>query len=75
MRARRNGDRLVIEVSDTGVGLDAALPPDGGSGFGLEQVRERLATVYGAHSEMRLAAAPAGGACAMLSFPLPAAAP
>ncbi|KIQ23278.1 histidine kinase [Variovorax paradoxus] len=75
VRARRNGDRLVIEVNDTGVGLDAALPPDGGSGFGLEQVRERLATVYGAHSEMRLAAAPAGGACAMLSFPLPMAAP
>jgi signal transduction histidine kinase len=44
--------RLVIEVNDTGVGLDAALPSEdgSGSGFGLEQVRERLATVYGAQS-------------------------
>ncbi|MBJ2157905.1 sensor histidine kinase [Variovorax sp. IB41] len=78
VRARRNGDRLVIEVNDTGVGPDAALPSDaeeGGSGFGLEQVRERLATVFGAQSEMRLAAAPAGGTCATLSFPLPATAP
>jgi hypothetical protein len=77
VRARRNGDRLVIEVNDTGVGPDAALPSDaeeGGSGFGLEQVRERLATVFGAQSEMRLAAAPAGGTCATLTFPLPAAA-
>ncbi|MDQ0017666.1 hypothetical protein J2W23_006080 [Variovorax boronicumulans] len=75
VRARRNADRLVIEVSDTGVGLDAAPPSEeGGSGFGLEQVRERLATVFGAQSEMRLAAAPTGGTCATLSFPLPAAA-
>ena len=75
VRARRNGDRLVIEVSDTGVGLDAALPSqEAGSGFGLEQVRERLATVFGERSEMRLAPAPAGGTCAMLSFPLPTAA-
>ena len=77
VRARRNGERLVIEVSDTGVGLDAAAPsPEGGSGsgFGLEQVRERLATVFGTQSEMRLAAVPAGGTCATLSFPLPAAA-
>ncbi|QSI32201.1 sensor histidine kinase [Variovorax sp. RKNM96] len=75
VRARRNGDRLVIEVSDTGVGLDAALPSqEGGSGFGLEQVRERLATVFGERSEMRLAPAPAGGTCATLSFPLPTAA-
>ena len=74
VRARRNGDRLVIEVNDTGVGLDAALPSDseeGGSGFGLEQVRERLATVFGPQSEMHLTAAPAGGTCATLSFPLP----
>ncbi|MCR6476879.1 histidine kinase [Variovorax sp. ZS18.2.2] len=72
VRARRNADRLVIEVNDTGVGLDAALPSEGGSsGFGLEQVRERLATVFGPQSEMHLAAAPAGGTCATLSFPLP----
>ena len=71
VRARRDAGRLVIDVSDTGVGLDAALPSEG-SGFGLGQVRERLATVYGAQGQVRLAAAPAGGTCATLSFPLPA---
>jgi hypothetical protein len=71
VRAHKDADRLVIEVSDTGVGLDAALPSEG-SGFGLEQVRERLATVYGAKGHVLLAAAPAGGTRATLSFPLPA---
>ncbi|SEJ51105.1 Histidine kinase-, DNA gyrase B-, and HSP90-like ATPase [Variovorax sp. OK212] len=74
VRAHRDADRLVIEVSDTGVGLGAAAPSDGGSGFGMEQVRERLATVYGERSRMALAPSPdpAGGTCATLSFPLPA---
>ncbi|WP_431111574.1 sensor histidine kinase [Variovorax paradoxus] len=72
VRARQDAGRLVIEVSDTGVGVDAAQPAQsGGSGFGLEQVRERLATVYGDQGRMSLAAVPSGGTCATLSFPLP----
>ncbi|HWT18691.1 MAG TPA: histidine kinase [Variovorax sp.] len=70
VRARQDAGRLVIEVSDTGVGLDAA-PPSESSGFGLEQVRERLATVYGDQGRMSLAAEPAGGTRTTLSFPLP----
>jgi hypothetical protein len=70
VRARQDAGRLVIEVSDTGVGLDGA-PPSEGSGFGLEQVRERLATVYGDQGRMSLAAEPAGGTRTTLSFPLP----
>ncbi|MBT2335254.1 histidine kinase [Variovorax paradoxus] len=70
VRARQEAGRLVIEVSDTGVGLDAA-QPSAGSGFGLEQVRERLATVYGDQGRMSLAAEPAGGTRTTLSFPLP----
>ncbi|MET3493141.1 sensor histidine kinase [Variovorax boronicumulans] len=77
VRARTEAGQLVIEVSDTGVGLNPApvapaAPSESGSGFGLEQVRERLATMYGAQSRMELAALPAGGTCATLRFPLPA---
>ena len=69
VRARQLDGRLIIEVSDTGVGLDAAQTSEG-SGFGLEQVRERLATVYGDQGRMSLAARPSGGTLATLSFPL-----
>ncbi len=78
VRAHREGGRVVIEVSDTGVGLDEAAPSSmtsatqDGSGFGVAQVRERLATVYGDRARMSLAPAPGGGTCATLSFPLPA---
>ncbi|TWD77659.1 histidine kinase/DNA gyrase B/HSP90-like ATPase [Variovorax beijingensis] len=69
VRARQLDGRLIIEVRDTGVGLDAAQTSEG-SGFGLEQVRERLATVYGDQGRMSLAAGPSGGTLATLSFPL-----
>ncbi|WP_454903671.1 sensor histidine kinase [Variovorax gossypii] len=71
VRARQDAGQLVIEVIDTGVGLDGA-PPSEGSSFGLEQVRERLATVYGAQGALRLAPSGTGGTCATLNFPLPA---
>jgi sensor histidine kinase YesM len=71
VRARREAGQLVIEVSDTGVGLDAA-PPSEGSSFGLEQVRDRLATMYGDRGHMKLVPSPAGGTSATLSFPTPA---
>jgi hypothetical protein len=45
VRAFREGDRLVLEVSDTGVGCAAGA--SGGKGFGLTQIRERLASLHG----------------------------
>ncbi|RSZ36253.1 MULTISPECIES: histidine kinase [unclassified Variovorax] len=71
VRARQEAGQLVIEVNDTGVGLDAA-PPSEGSGFGLEQVRERLATVYGERGSMNIGPSPSGGTSTTLSFPAPA---
>ncbi|MDP9605052.1 sensor histidine kinase [Variovorax gossypii] len=68
VRARTEAGQLVIEVNDTGVGLGAA-PPSEGSGFGLEQVRERLATVYGAQGRMSIGPSPSGGTSTTLSFP------
>ncbi len=83
VRVRREGEgaaaRLTIEVADTGVGLSptpdsAALggtaPPGRGRGFGLAQVRERLATLYGDAATINLIAVPAGGTGVTVTFPL-----
>ncbi|KQU88733.1 histidine kinase [Variovorax sp. Root318D1] len=71
VRAHQDAGRLVIEVSDTGVGLEADRPAAEGNGFGLAQVRERLATMYGDQGQMSVAPGPAGGTRTIISFPLP----
>ncbi|MDM0074308.1 histidine kinase [Variovorax sp. J2P1-59] len=73
VRARREGGQLVIEVSDTGVGIGHAPAPSSAEagGFGVAQVRERLTTVYGAQSSMTMSALATGGTCATITFPLP----
>lgn len=96
VRARRDGERLVIEVNDTGIGVEegfragagagigvgaaaggggagadvGSVPFDPRSGFGLAQVRERLATVYGERGTIRLMPATGGGTCALVTVPL-----
>ncbi|VWX62164.1 Histidine kinase-, DNA gyrase B-, and HSP90-like ATPase [Burkholderiales bacterium 8X] len=79
VRAEREAELLRIDVIDTGLGLGEQLLAapkavddrgDGG-GFGLTQVRERLTAVFGERASLHLAAAPGGGACATLRFPLP----
>lgn len=71
--ASRDGERLVLRVRDTGVGLDASGTP--GTRFGLVQVRQRLATVYGDAATLRLesAADAEGGTLATITLPMPAA--
>jgi signal transduction histidine kinase len=73
--ARRQGQVLVLQVCDTGVGLASqpASAPDAtaSGGFGLTQVRQRLATLYGAGAHLRLAAAETGhGTVATLQLPI-----
>ncbi|RZL63002.1 MAG: sensor histidine kinase [Variovorax sp.] len=73
VRARRQTGadgqpQIAIEVNDTGVGLGAA-PASDGSGFGLSQVRERLAATWGDRSALVLAVSPAGGTCAKVTLP------
>jgi LytS/YehU family sensor histidine kinase len=69
--AKRDGDMLVLSVLDSGVGLGAAAPP-GDSRFGLQQVRERLSTLYGSRAGLELQDAAGGGTLACIRLPLPA---
>jgi signal transduction histidine kinase len=69
VQARLDGGTLRLEVIDTGVGLSEAAP---GTGFGLAQVRERLATAYGARGSIQLLANDAGGSRATITLPYPA---
>ena len=81
--ARRDGAQLVLAVRDTGAGLglspgDAPAAPGApgapSAGFGLAQVRERLATLHGDRASLHLQAAPdaAGGTLATVRMPCPA---
>jgi sensor histidine kinase YesM len=67
VRARDGAGRMTLEVIDTGVGL----PEDGETvdGFGLAQVRERLATTYGPRGAIKLVAGQAMGTVAIIDFP------
>ncbi len=72
VQARRVGaDRLQLRVRDTGVGLSAA-PPAAGSRFGLSQVQQRLAALYGSSALFSLqpAADADGGAEVLIELPM-----
>ncbi len=68
--ASRDGDVLELRVRDTGVGLDR--PPGDGTRFGLQQVRERLATLYGERASLVLQPAgdADGGTLAIVRLPI-----
>ena len=70
MSAAREGGDLVLRVRDTGVGL--AEPSVDGTRFGLQQVRERLASLYGERASLSLAAAEdaEGGTLAVVRLPI-----
>jgi len=69
--AAREGSELVLRVRDTGAGLSDA--PSDGTRFGLVQVRERLATLYGTRASLTLQNAndAEGGTLATIRLPLP----
>jgi signal transduction histidine kinase len=65
--------RLLLSVHDNGLGLPVlpGQPPSGsGSGFGLQQIRERLASRYGGAARFDLTADSAGGTRACIVLPL-----
>lgn len=65
--ARRDGDVLVLAVSDSGVGVRAEAL---GTGVGLRNLRERLATMYGARASVTLEPGAEGGAVATIRLPM-----
>jgi len=73
LRARREGDSLVLTVSDDGVGLTAAPGGATSTRFGLEQVRRRLAALYGERAGLQLEPAAQGGTQVRITLPCTAA--
>jgi len=51
--ARRQGDRLLLEVSDDGLGVRATRAA-GSTGLGLANLRERLSTMHGVHATLAI---------------------
>jgi len=68
--AMRAADRIVLRVRHTGAGLATGASAVG-TRFGLEQVRKRLATIYGAAATLELtpAADAEGGTDATVTIP------
>lgn len=66
--ARRDGEFVDLQVSDTGVGLDPARSPT--HGMGLRNTRERLATFYEGRASLTLEPATPSGTTARISLPL-----
>ncbi len=72
VEARAEAGRLVVSVSDDGVGFGAA--DTGGTGVGLVNIRARLATQYAGAARLRIESASAGtesrGVRASICIPL-----
>lgn len=68
VQASRHGDVLTLQVIDTGLGMASGAPAPT-AGFGLSQVRERLATAYGAAAQLTILPSPQPGLCVRIDLP------
>ena len=80
VRARCTNKVLTLEVLDTGVGVaasgqSAATSKENEGGFGLAQVRERLATAYGPAATIKVVANYPTGTGTIITFPCESPAP
>ncbi len=73
LRSRREGDRLVIEVEDDGVGIAPGRAHTSGvlqgTGIGMKNVRERLQVLYGEAALFDVHSQPGRGTKVTLAFP------
>lgn len=75
--ARRQGDRLIIYVSDNGTGIPHAkqyeifeMGRGSGMGLGLSNVAERMMGLYGPHYHLRLRSREGRGTTVRLTIPI-----
>jgi len=72
LRSRMEGDRVVIEVADDGVGMGArpesALSRQG-AGIGMKNVKERLEVLYGPEARFSVTSMPGRGTLVSIEIP------
>jgi LytS/YehU family sensor histidine kinase len=66
IRARREGERLIVRVEDNGPGLQAK---SNGSGIGISNTRARLEQFYGSDFRFQIANSTERGASVTLDVP------
>src|SRR5215471_2069047 len=75
VRASRQENSLLLEVSDTGPGFGSAESEGAARGLGLATTRARLEQLYGSDQRLECVDLPEGGASVRLSLPLRTAPP
>ena len=65
MRARREGDKVIVDVVDSGVGF----APTTRGGVGLTNLRERLRLLFGDSASLEISDAPGSGSRVSMSLP------
>jgi sensor histidine kinase YesM len=65
MVARRDGERIAVEIADSGVGF----APTTRGGVGLSNLRERLKLMYGERAALSVTDAPGGGTRVRMELP------
>ena len=72
IRSRMDGDSLIVEVEDDGVGI-VVKPPSAlsreGNGIGMKNVQERLEVLYGARARFKVVSRPGRGTLVSIEIP------
>jgi len=72
LRSRLNGERVMIEVADDGVGIQggpATALRRAGAGIGMKNVRERLEVLYGQQARFTVVSNPGRGTLVSIELP------
>jgi two-component system LytT family sensor kinase len=73
LRSRLNGDRVLIEVADDGVGMGnrpASALRRAGAGIGMKNVKERLEVLYGNQMRFEVDSKPGRGTLVSIEIPM-----